>query len=158
MMQGDNQCDQSVFQNGPFSTMKICFYRKNDAKVGLELWLIKFTLKNCQRLLTFCQSGKISSFKCCQSRFKTMPKIKFTLKNCQKTFDILPKWRNFSKSGHTGGNRSSCQTNIDITMHVKGWWSILLSFQSAHSGVNLIHRNWKQSICFTLIGYWKSRD
>ena len=35
------------------------------------------------------------------SRIKILPIPKWTLKNTPKTFKIVPKWRNFAKSGHT---------------------------------------------------------
>ena len=30
------------------------------------------------------------------------PNTKFTLEKLPRTFNILPKWRNFAKSGHSG--------------------------------------------------------
>ena len=45
----------------PFSAMKICvLYRKISQSRFKTLPNIKLTLKTCQRLLTFCQSGEIS--------------------------------------------------------------------------------------------------
>ena len=38
----------------------------------------------------------------CQSRFKSMPNTKLALKYLPKTIKILPKRRNFAKSGHNG--------------------------------------------------------
>ena len=35
--------------------------------------------------------------------FKTMPNINLTLKKLPKTFNIMPMWQNFAKSGHTDG-------------------------------------------------------
>ena len=39
--------------------------------------------------------------KFCQSRIIILPKSSWTFKNTTKTFKIVPKWRYFSKSGHT---------------------------------------------------------
>ena len=36
-----------------------------------------------------------------QSRIIFLPNTKYTLKNLPKSFKIVPKWRNFAKSGHT---------------------------------------------------------
>ena len=38
----------------------------------------------------------------CHGRYKMFTSTKLTLKLLPKTFTILPKWRNFAKSGHTG--------------------------------------------------------
>ena len=37
----------------------------------------------------------------CQNRFSILPNKKKTAKNLPKTCKLLPKWRNFAKSGHT---------------------------------------------------------
>ena len=37
----------------------------------------------------------------CQIWFKELSNAKKASQNCQNTFSILPKWRNFAKSGHT---------------------------------------------------------
>ena len=41
----------------------------------------------------------------CQSRHSILPKQIQTVKNWPKTCKLLPKWRNFAKSGHTGLTR-----------------------------------------------------
>ena len=38
----------------------------------------------------------------CQSRFKSMPNTNENIKILPKSFKVLPKWRTFAKSGHTG--------------------------------------------------------
>ena len=38
----------------------------------------------------------------CQSRLSILPNRKQTVKNLPRTCKLLPKWRNFAKSGHTG--------------------------------------------------------
>ena len=42
------------------------------------------------------------SIKFGQCWLKNYPNVKWTLQNFPKTFNFLPKWRNFSKYGHTG--------------------------------------------------------
>ena len=42
-------------------------------------------------------------YKFFQSRFNILPISKWTLEKLPKTLKILPKWRNFAKSGHTPG-------------------------------------------------------
>ena len=37
----------------------------------------------------------------CQNKLKILPNTKWTLSKWPKCFNILPKWRNFAKSGHT---------------------------------------------------------
>ena len=37
----------------------------------------------------------------CQSQLSILPNKKWTVKNSPKTGKLLPKWRNFAKSGHT---------------------------------------------------------
>ena len=41
------------------------------------------------------------AYKIFQTSFKFLPNPKYTLKILSKTYKILPKWRNFAKSGHT---------------------------------------------------------
>ena len=43
----------------------------------------------------------------CQSKLSILPNKKVTFKNLPKTCKLLPKWRNFAKSGHTGGRAQS---------------------------------------------------
>ena len=47
-------------------------------------------LKNCAE-----------AYKICQSKFQIFPNTKWTLSKWPKFFNIMPKWRNFAKSGHT---------------------------------------------------------
>ena len=37
----------------------------------------------------------------CQNRIKILPNTKLTLESLHKTVNILPKWQNFAKYGHT---------------------------------------------------------
>ena len=51
-------------------------------------------------------------YKICQSRFKILPNGKLTLEKLPKTLKILPKWRNFAKSGHIGAPSTYLQWEI----------------------------------------------
>ena len=44
----------------------------------------------------------------CKSRLSILPKKKLAVKNSPKTCKLLPKCRNFPKSGHTGLSASKC--------------------------------------------------
>ena len=41
-------------------------------------------------------------YKICQSRLKILANSKYSFEKLPKTLNILPNWRNFAKSGHTG--------------------------------------------------------
>ena len=49
------------------------------------------TVKNCPKAL-----------KICQRRFTNFPNTKTIHTDLPETLILLPKWRNFAKSGHTG--------------------------------------------------------
>ena len=57
----------------------------------------------------------------CQSGLSILPNTKKTFKNLQITCKLLQKWRNYSKSGHTGTEQVRRQeTNGYTWLHV-GW-------------------------------------
>ena len=53
-----------------------------------------------------------------RSQYQYLPNIEYTLKKLPKTFQLMPKWRNFAKFGHTGVTSTYLQLRID--RHV--WW------------------------------------
>ena len=47
----------------------------------------------------------------CQSKHSILRNKKY-IKNLPKTCEILPKWRNFAKSGHTGPSRTKSSSEV----------------------------------------------
>ena len=55
-----------------------------------NIWALTH-LKNCPK-----------AYKICQNKFKMFPNTKWTLSKWPKFLNVVPKWRNVAKSGHTG--------------------------------------------------------
>ena len=50
----------------------------------------------------------------CQSQLSILPNNKWTVKTLSKTGKLLPKWRNFARSGHTGGKRRKARNSTTM--------------------------------------------
>ena len=89
-------------------------------KINLSVWLRNeffsnsLFLRNGEKMVRISVTRlldylfNICSFttlKICQQNFKALPDIKWTLSKWPKFFNIVPKWRNFTKSGHIGSNK-----------------------------------------------------
>ena len=60
------------------------------------------------------------AYKIYQSSFTILPSTKYTLKILPKTWKILPKWRNFTKSGKSGlpMNKEKLSTFLNVSVSI----------------------------------------
>ena len=95
-----------------------------DDFIIFNIWLFT-TMKICPLALQICQN-----------KLKILPNTKWTLSKWPKCFNILPKWWNFAKSGHTlwgwkkerkkGGAKTSCFQNFQSRISCIRWSSFLI--------------------------------
>ena len=83
----------------------------------------------------------------CQSRLSILPNRKQTVKNLPRTCKLLPKWRNFAKSGHTawGCDTVSRQTLVRTPYITYLYLSLLCNW------AQLIQFNIRQQIVISYI-------
>ena len=103
-------CSKSWIKWAQSDNWKIRFYQANALNWLQSEMIFPISVARCLDYFSICghlQQWKFTlKHKNCQSRYKRLPKYEINhTKNAPNTSNILPKWRNFAKSGHTVSNQ-----------------------------------------------------